>query len=370
MVNWKKMFYFIGLPLLGFYIFLIIIYYAFISTLFLLTLLLGICCLRFSKAKIYSGLTKLALAMLLVFTLFVSNPLYWPTQIARHLDTSLVIQPSHPAVQQLNSTAPGYMWDYLNTTYGITPAYFYQNMTDNERLENMTAYILNAVIEYHYIPEVYGVIDYVSSTAEAIGHGKGDCHSRTIVMVSFFIYMGYDAWACEAPYHWYTLVYLGPDRTDPHYYYRNVFRDGQPWPDPQIIFNHQEVIYTMNVFERLGDVVFGLHFYDKIWELFSIPEALIALWPLLIGIAFLMTLAIRCTTSEKKHYLKNGLFASLILVGGFFLALSFSDVLFPQLLFVQIVFLLMMITVALAAQTIQSNFGGRFFSKSSKSKKN
>lgn len=365
MVNWKKFFYFVALPLLAFYIFLIIIYYAFISTLFLLSLFLGLCGMRFSRKKIYPGLSKLALGMMLVFTLFVSNPLYWPTQIARHVDTSLVIQPNHPAVQQLNSTDPGYLWDYLNTTAGINATFFYNSLSEDEQLQYMTSYILDEVIEYRFIPEVYGVILYVSSASEAISHGKGDCHSRTIVMVSLFIYMGFDAWACEAPYHWYTCVYLGENRTNPHYYYRDVFRDSQNWTAPQIMFNHEEVIHTMNVFERIGDVVFGLPFYDKIYELFSIQEVQTMLWPILVGISFLMTLAIRCTVAEKKNYLKNGLFASITLLAGFLLAMCLSGVFFPQFMIPEIVFLTMLISVVLAAQSAHADVGGRLFSKKS-----
>ncbi|HUX99086.1 MAG TPA: hypothetical protein VMV49_05995 [Candidatus Deferrimicrobium sp.] len=351
-MNWKKFFFIVGIPLLTFYIFLIVIFYAFISTLLLLTLLLGLCCCRFSKKKIFPGLSKLAVAMLIFFTLLIPNITYWPTQIARHLDTSLVIQPNDALVQQLNAT--DHLWTYLN----VTPSYFYNNMTDDERLQNMTDYILDEVIEYHFINEVYGVTDYTSSAHEAIVHGKGDCHSRTIVMVSFFIYMGYDAWACETPFHWYTCVFLGSNRTDPHYYYRDVFRDGLNWTDPQIMFNNEEKFFTMNVFERLGDVVFGLPFYDKIYELFSITEMPFVLWPLLVGIGLMMSIAIRGTVSEKKYYLKNGIFASLVLIAGFFFGIKFSGFFFPQ-----VVFLTLLLSVVLAAQSVHSNLGYRFFTK-------
>lgn len=331
---------------------------------------MGICCLRFSKKKIYPGLTKLSIAMILFFTLLVSNPLYWPAQIARHLDTSLVITPNDPAVQQLNSTDPGYLWDYLgHGATNITPDIFYNDLTDHEQLTNMTDYILDDVIVYYFIPEVYGVIDYVSTPSEAIAHGKGDCHSRTIVMVSFFIFMGYDAWACETPYHWYTCVYLGPNHTNPHYYYRDVFENlNNPgvklnWTDPQIMFNHEEVIFTMNIFERLSDVMFGLPFYNKIVELFSIKEVQIGIWPVLVGIGFAMSGTIRSTSSEKKNYAKNGLFASLILILGFFIGLLFSHVFFPQLLFERAVFIILIGSVVLAAQSVQSDMGGRLFSK-------
>lgn len=316
---------------------------------------MGVCCLRFSKKKILSGLSKLALAMMFVLLLFVSNPLIWPDQIARHIDTSRIIQPNDPLVQQLNSTS--YLWAYLNTTYGVTPNYFYNNMSKDQQLENMTDYILEKIVEYHFIPEVYRVIDYSASAHEAITYRKGDCQSRTVVMVSFFIFMGYDAWACETPYHWYTCVFLSANRTDPHFYYRIN------WSDPEIMMNNETKIYTMNLFERLGDITFGRHFYDKIYELFSLSQAQIALWPMLVVIGFLMTMAIRCTESEKKNYLKNGLLVSLILIIGFFIALSFSQVLFPELFIPQVVFIIMAGSVILGAQAAHSNLGARLFSK-------
>jgi hypothetical protein len=357
MVNWKKFFLFVGIPILAFYIFLIVIFFAFVSGLFILALIMGICCLRFSKKKIFPGLSKLTIAMMLVFLLFISNPLYWPEQIARHIDTSRVILPNDSLVQQLNST--DYMWDYLNNTYGVTPPYFYNNMTKDEQLNNMTDYILNSfeVINYTSIPAVYGVIDFTASAHDAIVHGRGDCQSQAAIMVSFFLFMGYDAWACEAPYHWYTLVYLSDNHTDPHFYNR------QGWSDPQIILNNETKIYTMNLIDRLGDITFGRRFYDKIYELFSMPTAQIGLWPLLLVIGFLMTVAIRSTASEKKHILKNGILASIILIAGFFLALSFSQVFFPQLFIPQIVFIIMVGSVILAAQTVHSNLGTHLYTK-------
>ncbi len=309
---------------------------------------MGFSCLRFSKKKLWPGLSKLSIAMFLFFFLLISNPLYWPEQIARHIDTSRVIQPNDPLVQQLNGSA--YLWAYLNETYGITPSYFYNNMTDDQRLENMTEYILNEVIEYHLIPDVYGVIDYTASAHEAISHGKGDCQSRTVVMVSFFIFMGYDAYCCETPYHWYTCVFLGPNKTDPHYYYRIN------WTDPQIMFNHEEKFYTMNIFERLGDTIFGFPFYDKIVEMFSITLVLYLLPFGLLGMGFLMTLAIESTDwKSRKTFLKDAIFCGIILICGFFGAYGFGF-LIPQL-----TLFFMILTIILAAQSTHSNIGSRIF---------
>jgi len=343
----------VGIPIFAFYTFLIIIFFAFIGGLFFIALLMGICCLRFSKKKIYSGLSKLALAMMLVFFLFISNPLYWPDQIARHIDTSRFIQPNDPAVQGLKSRLGAYLND-INMTY----TQFYQKSNDTQ-LQIMTNFTLERVVIYHSIPEVYGVLDYTASASEAIAHGKGDCQSITVVMVSFFLFLNYDAWACETPYHWYTCVFLGPNHTDPHFYYR------QNWTDPEIMMNNSTKVYTMNFFQRLGDIAFGRRFYDKIEELFTIyvPETIYFLWPLLITIGFLMSFAIRSTADEKKNYLKNGILASIILIAGFFLALCFSQVFFPQLFIYQIVFIIMASSVVLAAQAIHSNVGGRLFSK-------
>ncbi|MHA1426573.1 MAG: hypothetical protein ACTSQI_11330 [Candidatus Helarchaeota archaeon] len=76
-----------------------------------------------------------------------------------------------------------------------------------------------------------------------------------------------------------------------------------------------------------------------------------------------MALAIRSTVAEKKNYLKNGLLAGIILAIGFLVGLIFSHVLFPQLVIYQIVFPIMLVSVLLSAQGIQSDLGGKLFSK-------
>ena len=110
MVNWRNFFLVIGVPILAFYTFLIIIYFAFISGLFLWVLIIGCCCLR--KKDIWAGLSKLTLALLMFIFIFFPNLTVFPAQIANHIDTSRIITPNDPLVQQLNET--DYMWDYLN----------------------------------------------------------------------------------------------------------------------------------------------------------------------------------------------------------------------------------------------------------------
>jgi hypothetical protein len=306
--------------------------------------------MRFTKKKIWSGLSKLSIGMMLFVVLMISNPVYWPQQIARHLDTSKIVTPNDPLVQQLNVT----MWPYLQTTFSINESVFY-SLDNNTRLELMTNYSLYR-IEYHLIPEVYGVIDYTATPHEALTHGKGDCQSQAVVMVSFFIFMGYNAYCCESPYHWYTCVYFGPGKTDPHYYNR------QNWTDPEIMLNDKEVFYTMNPLQRLGDILFGKPFYDKIVELFSIPIVLYILPFGLVGIGFLMTLAIESTNwKSRNNYLKNAALSALILIAGFFGAYGLGFLFYP------ITLILMLITVGLAAQFVHSNIGARILSKPAKS---
>jgi len=343
-----------GIPILVFYTFLIVTMFAFISGLFLWVLIIGCCCLR--PSKIWAGLSKLSLALLMFIFLFFPNPLLWPAQIANHIDTARVITPTHPLVQQLNTTSA--MWVYLNETYGVTPAYFFNNMTDDERLENMTDYIITEIVAYEEVMGHYFVLDYLPTAPEAILEGRGDCKARTAVMVSFFLFMGYDAWGVEDCFHTYTCVFLGPNRTNPHYYYTR----GRT--DYMIMFNNESIIYTKDIIQRLGYILFNEKFSKEIQDMFAAPTTLFILPGIFIGMGFLIPLIIQSTNWDATHkkYLKNAALCAIILIGGFGLALGIGS-LVPQAILSSIA-----VSAILSVQLVHSNCGDIIFHLITKNK--
>jgi hypothetical protein len=359
MVNWKKFFLFVGIPIISFYIFLIIIVFAFISGLFLWLLIIGVASLFYNKKEIWKSLSKLSLTFLFIIFLFYPNVTVLPSQIVNHIDRSRLFDPNEPLVQQLNSTEPGNMWDYLNQSSGgvITPAYFYQNMTDDDRLANMTEYIITWVIHYEEVMGHYFVLDYIPTVREAISEGRGDCKARTVTMVSFFLFMGYNqTYAVEDAFHTYTCVFLGPDKTDPHYYYTR----GRT--DYMIMFNADEIIYTKSLFQRLGYIFFSPRFSKEIKELFQNPITLFILPGIFIALGFLLPKIVGSQTDEKqtRKYLKNAFLSSILIVGGFFLALGIGNIM-PQL-----ILLIILIAIITAIHAIHLNLGVRLITHKSK----
>lgn len=352
MVNWKYCFLLIGCPIIVFYIFLIGVLFAFISGLFLWVLIIGVGCLFFNRSKIWKSLSKLSLVLLCFVFLFYPNLLVLPDQIANHIDRTRIIDPNEFLVQQLNET--NYMWKYLNETYGVTPTYFYNNMTDHQRLENMTDYIITEVIYYVEVMGHYFVLDYIPTVKEAITRGRGDCKARTVTMVSFFLFMGYNqTFAVEDAFHTYTCVFLGANKTDPHYYYTR----GRT--DYMIMFNHEEIIYTKNIFERLAYILFSERFSKEIRELFQDPSTVFILPGVFIGLGFLLPLVVTSKDDQKysKKYLKNALLSALLIIDGFLLALTVGMI-FPQVIIVTII-----IATIAAVHSIHTNLGARLFSK-------
>jgi hypothetical protein len=346
-MDWKKFFLFVGIPIIAFYTFLIVILFAFISGLFLWVLIVGCSSLYFKKKEIWKSLSKLSLALLFIIFLFYPNPAVWPSQIANHMDTSRIITPNHESVQQVYTE----MVDHINQSCGLT--YFYVNMTEHERLTNMTDYLTNYTIQYKEVMQQYLVLDYAVTAPDAIEEGWGDCKARTVVMVSVFLYMGYDAWGVEDCFHTYTCVFLGENKTDPHYYYRR----GRT--DYMIMFNNETVTFTKNLFQRLGYIFFTSKFSKEIREMFQEPSTLFILPAIFIGLGFLLPKIVGSDDEEviEKKYLKNVLLTSIILNGGFALALGIG-VIVPQ-----VIMLIIMLSVILAVHIIHANLGARLFTK-------
>ncbi|MBD3229395.1 MAG: hypothetical protein GF329_14515 [Candidatus Lokiarchaeota archaeon] len=340
MLLWKKLFLSIGIPLLAFYIFMTVIYFGFLSTVWFIALIVGLCCLR--KNRIWRRATKMSVALFIFMFLLIWNPLYWPAQISRHLDTSQIITPNATAVQNLNSTTPGNFWDYLNGTYGVNASQFYTNSTEVQQFHYIEEFVLDK-IEFKYLLETYGVIDYVATPTEAIVRGKGDCQSRTVVMTSFLIYMGYDAWAVETPFHWYTRAYL----SNGSYIY--LYRNNRT--EPIVRMNHEQVVFEMNLFESSLLVLTHHRITDPLNSLFSQPTFWMVILPISFGISFLLVLLIKTSgVTTKKKKISNTLF------GGTFLNLSFLLLLALSTIVPSLSLIILIISIILTVQLISHNF--------------
>lgn len=323
---------------------------------------MGVSCLYFNKKKIWKSLSKLSLVCFFIIFLFYPNPLVWPSQIKNHINLSRVFDPNDPLVQQLNSTDPGFLWDYLSKPEhgNVTPSLFYNSLTDDERLTNMTNFIIDEIIIYEEVMGHYFVLDYLPTVREAISEGRGDCKARTVTMVSFFMYMGYNqVYAVEDTFHTYTCVFLAPNKTDPHYYY------ARGRTDFMIMFNHEEIIFTKNIFERLGYIFFSERFSKEIREMFQEPTTLFILPTIFVGLGFLLPLIVESPDlkQEEKKYLKNASFSVLIVITGFILAIGIG-VLMPQLIIPTI-----FTSIIVAVHAIHLNFGVKLLKKAQKANK-
>jgi hypothetical protein len=286
----------------------------------------------------------MSIALFIFMFLLIWNPLYWPQQIARHLNTSLIITPDAPEIQQLNgsSAVPGTFWYHMNQTYGINATAFYNNYSEVEQLYFVENYTLEK-IEFKYLIEVYGVIDYVATPAEVLARNAGDCQSRTVVMTSFLIYLGYDAWAVETPFHWYSRVYL--QNGSYIYLYRNNRTD------PIVRMNHQQIIFEMNVFESILLVLQHYRINEPINSIIWQPLSWIFIIPISFLIAFLFVLLIKTSgvsTSKKRGI--NTLFGGTLFNLGFLTMFGLSS-LYPP-----ISMLILIITIVLVVQLISHNF--------------
>ena len=217
----------------------------------------------------------------------------------------------------------------------------------------MTDYILEEVVTYKFLHEIYGVFAYMASAPEVVAHGEGDCHSRTMVMVSLFIYLGYDAYACETPLHWYTMVNIAGT---PHYYYRIN------WSDPTFMFNDKQVVYRLDPFHALMDVMFHKSL-NEIGYLLQAPIAWLPILPIaFFGIASLFTVISKSPERlNKKGFLRNSLMTTVVLLTATLLAMT----LFQLVSFIPL--LIMLLGIVVSMRLLHEDY---FFKKIEKDGKN
>ncbi|MHA1309880.1 MAG: hypothetical protein ACTSQO_03040 [Candidatus Helarchaeota archaeon] len=310
---------------------------------------MGVFCLR--KNRIWRRLSKLSIAMFICVFILISNPIYWPSQIYRHLDTSTIITPNAPAVQHLNDTSQ--FWAYINSTYGINGP-CYKSLTDYQKVHLVEHFILDK-IQYLNIQYIWFVIDYVATPTEVLERGVGDCQHRTVVMVSFLIYLGFDAYCAECPLHWYPVVFL-KNGSITYLYHVN-------WTQPEILINDHNKIFLMDLPTRLYDALTHFSLNEPLNALLNTPFFWIILIPLSFGMSGSLVLIIKTSGNpSKKKSLYNILFGGISLIIGLLFTTILGNIYIP------ISLTIILITIIITVQLISHNFF--LFRKLSRNNKN
>ncbi len=201
----------------------------------------------FKTRKFYYYGLKVSFIFLFVFTAITPNPLVWGQQIQRRLDHRLIIAPTDPAVQALNNSAN--LWAYISSHYsGATPAIF-QTWEIPDQVRRVFYYI-DTLIDYEYDIDNNYVFDYVATPAEVLASGKDDCQGISCVLTSLLIYLGYNAYVCETPFHWYVRVYYY-DETSHQSTFCDVYRSASN-TDPFYIFNDIEAYFPQDIFTMIN----------------------------------------------------------------------------------------------------------------------
>ncbi|MHA1145585.1 MAG: hypothetical protein ACTSRW_12670 [Candidatus Helarchaeota archaeon] len=343
-MNWKKFFLYVGIPLLIFYIFLITIYFAFISGLLIIVLITGICCLR--KKNFWRRAGKLPIALFICFFILVSNPFIWPEQFYRHVNVSTLITPNAPAVTALNSSEPNMLYDWLNSSKSINETEF-AALDKPAKLELISDFCLFK-IQYLNIHFQYFVILRVATPTEALISGHGDCQAQAVVTASFLQYLGYNAYAAETPLHWYTVVFL-EDGTP--IYLNRIINNGFVCSGPEILINQYGAFYTMNWLHLIVDVATAPHFNNTLNESFQDPMMWLLFPFILLAIAALFTFIIRFEDKpSKKEFLRNTLLSTLVLNVGFITLTILSYFFMITTIFI------MLVTIIATVQLLSHNF--------------
>jgi hypothetical protein len=120
----------------------------------------------------------------------------------------------------------------------------FENMSLQERFDNLTAYVKSQIIWKSDIVTRYLAGD-VATPEEAIKSAEDDCRGHAVVTVSILINMGYDANVAETPWHWYTIVYHDGNEYLVNYYYSRSAKYDYAL---LMVFNDEEIRYIRNPF--------------------------------------------------------------------------------------------------------------------------
>ncbi|MFX0101542.1 MAG: hypothetical protein ACFFCS_18345 [Candidatus Hodarchaeota archaeon] len=254
-------FIFVGIPLTAFMIIIFLSYFVFAT----IMMFLPITCIALAmlpKAiktkKWYLYVLKIDVIFFFTYLGLVPNPTYWPSQIHRRLDHGLLITPDEPMVQSLNDTDK--LWDYINDRYGQTPQQLFSEPVDVQ-VYRIYRYV-RSLIDYTYDIDNNWVFDYAATPKEVLTKGQDDCQGISCTTVSLLVYLGYDAYVAEIPFHWYIRVYY--DDSNGTRTFTDLYRSSDQ-PDPFYLFNETHAWYPEEFFTTIN-MSFG---YDYVPEKYA-----------------------------------------------------------------------------------------------------
>lgn len=232
----------VGLPVLAFMLIISIAYIVFFSVMFFVAAGFITVAMLPRAIKTRQGYllgVKVALFMLVAFTALVPNPLIWGQQVARRLDHASLITPGDPAVQALNGTGSDGLWTYMQDRYGASPATF-ASWSLPVQVQRVYYYI-RSIITYRYDIDNNQVFDHVATPREVLESRRDDCQGISCLLASLLVFLGYNAFVCEVPFHWYVRVFY-VNETDGTPVHVDLYRTSRH-PEPFYMFNETTIIF-------------------------------------------------------------------------------------------------------------------------------
>ncbi len=189
------------------------------------------------RRNFYSFGLKIGIIFMIVFFGLVPKPCIWGQQISRRLDHRQLLTPNDPAVMALNNTIDGYL-----VSYGHTRQEF--ELWSIPDQADWVSWYVNYLIDYKYDIDTNGVFDHVATPSEVLASGEDDCQGISCVIASFLIYLGYNAWIAECPFHWYVRVFYVNGTGDATY--KDVYRSARH-SEPFYMFNMTHTAFPENL---------------------------------------------------------------------------------------------------------------------------
>jgi hypothetical protein len=231
----------IGIPIYVFMAFVFFSYILFFTVMLFVPLaVIALAMLpRAIKTKnFYSYGLKIGIIFMIVFTGLVPNPLIWGQQIYRRLDHRQLLTPNEPSVRALNSSFDQYLLDWNGTTRQQ-----FENWSSVYNQAYRVYRYIRTIVDYEYDIDTNYVFDHVATPAEVLASGEDDCQGISCLLTSLLLYMGYNAYVCECPFHWYVRVFYVDGGTNQSTYC-DIWKGGT---EPFYMFNETATIFPQDL---------------------------------------------------------------------------------------------------------------------------